>query len=298
MRFGVLILPEKRWAEAARQWREAEELGFDSAWTYDHLSWSSLADGPWFSAMPVLAAAAAGTSRILLGTLVTSPNFRHPVTTAKDAIAIDDISGGRFVLGIGAGSMSAGDAQVLTDGPLPRRARTARFEEFVELTDRLLRRPVTTYAGTHFRANKARMHPGCVQQPRLPLAIAGAGPRAMALAAAFGDAWVTTGPADWAAGFSAAECLDTVIRQVSELHEACRLAGRTPESIEKIFVATDPAGDFLGSSESFIRLTERYAKAGITHLVVHWPRKEGVYAADPGSLHRIAGQAVPKVRGL
>lgn len=298
MRFGVLILPDKCWAEAAPHWREAEDLGFDSAWTYDHLSWSSLADGPWFPAMPVLAAAATGTSRISLGILVTSPNFRHPVTTAKDAIAIDDISGGRFILGIGAGSMSAGDAQVLTGRALPRRERTARFEEFVELTDRLLRQPVTTYSGAHFQANEARMYPGCVQQPRLPLAIAAAGPRGMALAALHGDAWVTTGPADWAAGFTPAACLDAVTRQVTELHEACRHADRAPESIEKIFVATDPAGDFLGSPDDFIRLAESYAKAGITHLVVHWPREEGIYAAAPDSLRRIADQAMPQVHGL
>lgn len=298
MRFGVLILPEKRWRQAARQWREAEELGFDSAWTYDHLSWSSLADGPWFPAVPVLTAAAASTSQITLGTLVTSPNFRHPVTTAKDAIAIDDISSGRFILGIGAGSVSAGDARVLTDRALRRSERTARFEEFVELTDRLLRQPVTTYAGRHFQANEARMYPGCVQQPRLPLAIAAAGPRGMALAAAHGDAWVTAGPADHAAGFTAAQCLDAVASQVRELNEACRHAGRQPESIEKIFVSTDAAGDFLGSPQSFTRLTESYAKAGITHLVVHWPREAGVYAADPDSLRRIADQALPQVRGL
>ena len=100
MRVGVLILPERRWADSGRLWREAESMGLDSAWTFDHLSWRVLQNGPWFSAFPVLTAAACSTSRITVGTLVTSPNFRHPVTLAKDAIALDDISEGRFVLGI------------------------------------------------------------------------------------------------------------------------------------------------------------------------------------------------------
>ncbi|WP_442738377.1 LLM class flavin-dependent oxidoreductase [Streptomyces pseudogriseolus] len=298
MRVGVVILPEKRWAESARQWREVEVLGFDSAWTYDHLSWSSLADGPWFSTFPVLTAAACVTSRISLGTLVTSPNFRHPVTTAKDAIALDDISSGRFVLGIGAGSVSAGDAQVLTDRALPRGERTARFAEFVELTDRLLRQPVTTYEGTHFRAYGARTYPGCLQRPRLPLAVASAGRRGMALAARYGDAWVTTGPANWAAGFTPEECLAAVTEQITALRESCERADRDPESIDRIFVATDPAGDFLGSADSFLHLAESYAKAGITHLIVHRPRAQGVYAAPSDSLERIAEEALPVLRDL
>ncbi|OIJ84985.1 LLM class flavin-dependent oxidoreductase [Streptomyces colonosanans] len=298
MRVGVLVLPEKRWAQAAREWRAVEKLGFDSAWTYDHLSWSSLADGPWFSAFPVLTAAACATSRIFLGTLVTSPNFRHPVTTAKDAIALDDISGGRFVLGVGAGSVTAGDAQVLTSRVVPGGERTARFEEFVELTNLLLRQPVTTYEGKYFRANGARMYPGCLQRPRLPLAVASAGRRGMALTARHGDAWVTTGPANWAAGFTPQECLAAVTDQITALRKACERVDRDPETIDRIFVATDPAGNFLESPDAFLHLSESYAKVGITHLVVHCPRAEGVYAAPSDSLERIAEEALPVARDL
>jgi alkanesulfonate monooxygenase SsuD/methylene tetrahydromethanopterin reductase-like flavin-dependent oxidoreductase (luciferase family) len=77
--FGVVILPDARWAEAGERWRRADELAFDTAWTYDHLSWRSLRDGPWFGMVPTLAAAAFVTSRVRLGPLVASPNFRHPV---------------------------------------------------------------------------------------------------------------------------------------------------------------------------------------------------------------------------
>ena len=73
MRLGVCVLPEYPWVEAEPIWRRVEELGFDSAWTYDHITWSGLPSGPWYGAWPTLtAAAAAATSRIRLGTLVSS----------------------------------------------------------------------------------------------------------------------------------------------------------------------------------------------------------------------------------
>src|SRR4051812_48330169 len=99
MRVGVVILPEDRWAVAGDMWRRVEGLGFDHAWTYDLLAWRDLRDGPWFGAVPTLAAAAAVTDRVRLGTLVASPNFRHPVPFAKEIVGLDDISEGRLTLG-------------------------------------------------------------------------------------------------------------------------------------------------------------------------------------------------------
>jgi len=93
MRFGLTILPEHRWVQAAPMWRRAEELGFDHAWTYDHLVWGGLPDSPWYGTTPTLTAAAMVTSTIRLGTFVTSPNYRHPVTLMRDLLALDDISG-------------------------------------------------------------------------------------------------------------------------------------------------------------------------------------------------------------
>src|SRR5436189_4408819 len=103
MRRGVLILPEFRWSTAEPPWRRADELGFDHAWTYDHLAWRSLRDTTWFGAIPTLTAAAGVTARIRLGPLVASPNFRHPVVFAKELITLDDVAGGRLTLGLGAG---------------------------------------------------------------------------------------------------------------------------------------------------------------------------------------------------
>src|SRR3954453_23312903 len=126
MRFGIVILPDQRWPVSARRWRLAEEYGFDHAWTYDHLGWRDLVDGPWFDAVPTLTAAAAVTSRIRLGTLVASANFRHPVHFAREVPALDDISGGRLTLGLGAGGEGY-DANVLGTPPLPPGRRVDRF---------------------------------------------------------------------------------------------------------------------------------------------------------------------------
>ena len=97
-------------------WRRAQELGFDHAWTYDHLVWGGLPDAPWFGTVPTLTAAAMVTSTIRLGTFVTSPNYRHPVTFMRDLLALDDISGGRLVCGIGAGGDI--DSAILGGAPL------------------------------------------------------------------------------------------------------------------------------------------------------------------------------------
>ena len=95
MRLGVLILPEFGWQTAQSVWRRAEELGVEHAWTYDHLAWRSFRDSAWFASIPTLTAAAIATERLRVGTLVASPNFRHPVPFAKELVTLDDISGGR-----------------------------------------------------------------------------------------------------------------------------------------------------------------------------------------------------------
>src|SRR5258705_2231182 len=136
MRFGITILPEYRWSDAAPRWRRAEELGFDHAWTYDHLTWGGLPDSPWYGTTPTLTAAALVTSTIKLGTFVTSPNFRHPLTLTPEVLSLDDISGGRFLCGIGAGAMP--DSTILGGDPLTPRQSVDRLAEFAELLASLL----------------------------------------------------------------------------------------------------------------------------------------------------------------
>src|SRR6478736_6220717 len=138
MRHGIVILPQEDWPAAARKWRHAEELGFDHAWTYDHLSWRGLAGERWHATVPTLTAAATVTSRIGLGTFVASPNYRHPVPFAKDIATVDQISGGRVLLGVGSGGTGF-DAFVLGQAELTPRERHERFAEFAQALDTLLR---------------------------------------------------------------------------------------------------------------------------------------------------------------
>src|SRR6266508_6349715 len=191
MRFGVLILPDAPWRTARQRWQSAERMGFDHAWTYDHLTWRSLQDSPWFAAMPTLVAAAVATTHLRLGTLVASPTFRHPVTFAKELMTLDDISDGRITAGIGAGG-DGFDATALRTVAWSRRERAERFEEFVAMLDRLLAEPATSYEGRYYLASEARAIPGCRQLPRLPFAIAATGPRALGVAARYGGTWIAS----------------------------------------------------------------------------------------------------------
>lgn len=288
VRVGVVILPELPRREAEAVWRRVEELGFDHAWTYDHLAWRDLRDSTWFGAVPTLTLAAMATERIRIGTLVASPNFRHPVSFARELVTLDDISEGRFTLGIGAGG-TGWDSTMFGRPPWDRRERTERFEEFVELTDRLLRNPTTTtFAGRYYKAVDFPLQPGCVQQPRLPFAIAATGPRGMRLAATYGDTWVTTGdpassgpPLDGPAGAA------VVARQVEQLNQACAAVGRDPASLDRLVLTGLGLDSGLTSGDRFDDTVGRYAAAGITDVVVHWPRPTEPYAGDPASFERI-----------
>jgi alkanesulfonate monooxygenase SsuD/methylene tetrahydromethanopterin reductase-like flavin-dependent oxidoreductase (luciferase family) len=290
MRVGVIVLPEQRWADAVHRWQRLDEWGFDTAWTYDHLAWRSLADGPWFATVPTLTAAALATTRIRLGTFVASPNFRHPVPFAKELMSLDDVSGGRFVLGVGAGGTGF-DARVLGNAELSPGERVSRFAEFVDLLDLLLTSPSTSYDGSWYRAVDARMLPGCVQEPRLPFVVAANGPKAMQVAARHGQGWVTTGvtPAEdgeerwWAGVADAARRMDDALQE----------AGRAPTGVER-YLSIDASGVLgLSSVEQLRDAACRAAEMGFAEIVVHWPRPDGVYAGDERVLERVAADVLP-----
>jgi alkanesulfonate monooxygenase SsuD/methylene tetrahydromethanopterin reductase-like flavin-dependent oxidoreductase (luciferase family) len=287
VRFGVVILADQRWEQAARRWRLAEDYGFAHAWTYDHLGWRDLVDGPWFDAVPTLTAATSVTSRIELGTLVASPNFRHPVSFARQLTALDDISGGRFVLGLGAGAGPPGfDAAVLGNPPLSTRELVDRFAEFTELLDLLLRTDRVTWRGQYYAAVDARNLPGCVQQPRLPFVVAANGKRSIGLAARFGDGWVTTGlRADSLAGW-----WQSVADAAARLDDALGAAGRPAEDVRR-FLSLDASGTFaLTSAEYFADAVGRAAELGFTDVITHWPRPSGWYAGDESVLEAVAAR--------
>ena len=287
VRFGVVILADQRWEQAARRWQLAEDYGFDHAWTYDHLGWRNLVDGPWFDAIPTLTAAAMVTSRIKLGTLVASPNFRHPVSFARQLTALDDITDGRFLLGLGAGAGGASfDAAVLGKPPLTPRERVDQFAEFTELLDLLLREDGVTWRGTYYAAVDARNLPGCVQRPRIPFVVAANGRRSIGIAARFGEGWVTTGtPADGLPGW-----WQSVANAAGRLDEALAAVGREPGEMRR-YLSLDASGTFaLTSAEYFEDAAGRAAELGFTDVITHWPRPSGWYAGDESVLETVAAR--------
>ena len=288
MRFGIVILPQYEWPEAARPWRRAEELGFDHAWTYDHLAWRGLAGERWHATVPTLTAAATVTSRIGLGTFVASPNFRHPVPFAKDIATVDQISGGRVLLGLGSGGTGF-DAYVLGQPELTPRERFARFAEFTEALDVLLRFEAPgsggiTFEGSWYTASAARMVGAPSQHPRMPLHLAANGPKALALAARLGDGWVTTAGNDDDDGAwwnSAAELS-------KRLDEACAAVGRDPSTIDRTLSLDSEARYSLASAAAFEDAVGRASELGFTDVVAHWPREHGLYAGDESVLDEVA----------
>jgi alkanesulfonate monooxygenase SsuD/methylene tetrahydromethanopterin reductase-like flavin-dependent oxidoreductase (luciferase family) len=290
VRIGIVILPDQRWSVAGPRWQRAEEYGFDHAWTYDHLGWRDLVDGPWFDAVPTLTAAAMATSRIRLGTFVASPNFRHPVHFAREVTALDDISAGRLLLGVGAGGVGY-DTDVFGGTALPPRARVDRFAEFLELLDLLLREERVTWAGRHFQAVDARSTPGCVQRPRPPFVVAANGPRALGLAARYAGGWVTTGlPAD-----DLASWWDTVATTSRRFDEALAAIDRPAADVDR-YLSLDSAPVFsLTSADVFADAVGRARELGFTDVVTHWPRESSWYAGDEKVLETVAGM-LPQLR--
>ncbi len=297
MRLSTVILPIHRWVEGQKNWRRAEELGFHAAYTYDHLSWRTFRDGPWFGAIPTLTAAATVTQGMRLGTLVTSPNFRHPVTLAKELISLDDVSGGRVTLGIGAGG-NGFDATALGQEAWTPRERADRFAEFVPLLDRLLTEGAVSQRGAFYTAEEARNIPGCVQRPRLPFAVAATGPRGLRLAARHGQAWVTTGDPKLYETGTPEQSVAALRGQAERLDAACAEIGRDAGELDRILLTgfTPDRGRPLESLDAFVDFAGRHRELGFTELAVHWPIPESDFAADQAVFEKIAAEAPAQLR--
>jgi alkanesulfonate monooxygenase SsuD/methylene tetrahydromethanopterin reductase-like flavin-dependent oxidoreductase (luciferase family) len=283
MKLSTVILPLEGWALSKEKWRCAEELGFHAAYTYDNLSWKRLENRPWFGAVPTLAAASLETLRLKVGTLVTSPNFRNPVPLAKDLLSLDDLSGGRLIVGAGAGGTGS-DASVLGTKAWSARERADRFEEFVDLLDELLREPVTTRNGTFYSATEARMLPGTVQRPRPPIYIAATGARGFDLTARFAQGWVTTGQT----AHDSATCQENVTQQLEHLRAAFERHGREVSDVTTVLL--DGLNDErpLVSLNAFVDWAGRYRELGINELVIHWPEPDSLFDFDMDTFETIA----------
>jgi alkanesulfonate monooxygenase SsuD/methylene tetrahydromethanopterin reductase-like flavin-dependent oxidoreductase (luciferase family) len=212
---------------------------------------------------------AAETTRLRVGTLVTSPNFRHPALLAKDVMTLDEISAGRVDLGVGAGGTGF-DADVLGQPRLSPADRARRFEEFVDALDVLLRKPKASYDGSFFTVVESRTLPGCTQRPRVPFTVAATGPRAARVAARHGDAWVTAGHADESA--SAGDWFAEVLSQLRAVRHACEDVGRDPLSLRRMALVSLGLGWAQESVAAWDDFCGRIEGIGFTDVVVHWPR--------------------------
>jgi alkanesulfonate monooxygenase SsuD/methylene tetrahydromethanopterin reductase-like flavin-dependent oxidoreductase (luciferase family) len=292
VRVGLVILPTDRWREARQQWEWADGAGFSTAWTYDHIRWGGMPDGPWHAAVPVLAAAAAVTERVRLGALVATPNFRHPATLARDALALDDVSEGRLDLGLGPGSEGF-DAAALGQEPWSPAERLTRFEQFLEVLTPIVAGGPSTRTSlrtAHYAANEIPSTPGALQHP-LPLTIAAGGPKGLRLAATYGHQWVTIGPTG-PAPRTAETVLTSVRRQVGLLEDACRAAGREPRHLRRVLLWMP--SETIDSVDQFDEMFAPYAELGFDQVVLHHPAQTGPFGGDTATFEKIAARHAPR----
>jgi probable F420-dependent oxidoreductase len=178
-RFGVNVLTAGTAAEWAGLASRAEELGYSTLCLPDHLT-------DRLAPLPALAAAAAATTRLRVGSLVLNNDLRHPVLLAREAATLDMLSDGRFELGLGAGYMRSEYEQAGL--PFARGGvRVERLAEAVEIVQRLFAGEVVTFTGRHYRVTGHTIHPRPIQRPRPPILIGGNGPRLLTLAARQAD---------------------------------------------------------------------------------------------------------------
>ena len=213
-----------RWPEIRAIARTAEQVGFDSIWLGDHLLYrypSGETRGPW-EAWTTLAGLAEATERVALGPLVAATAFHAPFMLAKQAATVDEISGGRLVLGLGAGWNATEFAAL----GAPFDHRVAQFEEAFTIVRTLLAEGAVDFEGRFFTARDAELRPRPARPGGPPLLIGSTGPRMLAATLPFVDAWNA-----WYA--DTANRPDGVAPLRAAVDDAARAAGRDPADVER-----------------------------------------------------------------
>ena len=256
MKVGIDVSQHQlEWPEIRRRVAWAEEVGFESAWVFDHFT-VLYGDrmGPCLEAWTLLAALGAVTSRIRLGALVTGVTYRHPSLLASEVVTVDHISEGRINLGLGAAWHEAEHRRLGFDFP-PAGERIQRLEETLQIVKGLLTSDDFDFQGRHYRLQRAFYRPRPLQQPYPPIWIGATGEKVMLpLAARHADVWH---------GFGSASDL---ARKSELVDRAAEEAGRDPADIGR---STD-----LSISEPWDQVrrhADRLREAGFTHLVASWP---------------------------
>lgn len=287
VRFGLFLSQAGRsWAQVLERFQLAESLGFDHAWLVDHLTpTDGHPERPIHEAWTLLAALAALTDRIRLGVLVTSNTFRNPSLLAKQAVTVDHVSGGRLILGMGAGWHADEHRRYGFELPPPAE-RVDRLEEAIEMLHALMGAERTTFEGLHYRLDDAPLAPKPLQRPRIPLLIAAHRSRMIRLAARHADQWDTFPEL---AGTATDGVTSTIAERVAVFDAACRDAGRDPAAIRRS-IWTEAEED-VTSVEGFERFARVHRALGFTDFSIV-PSD----TAPPDVLERIAGECIPALR--
>lgn len=276
MKVGIQLPEVERevpWVEMRAIARTAEMSGFASVWVGDHLIFRDPVTGvrgPW-EAWSLLAALGEATERVLIGPLVAATSFHNPAMIAKKAATVDEISGGRLVLGLGAGW---NQAEYEAFG-FPYDHRVSRFEEAFTVIRTLLRVGSIDFSGRFYTHREMELLPRA--RPDLPLMLGSNGPRMLRIAAPHVDMWNS-----WFTHFeNRPEDLAPLLAQVDA---ACSEVGRDPRAIERtavVYVQFDrgkgriagsgvrpTVAPISGSPQQMAESLARFASAGISHLQV------------------------------
>jgi F420-dependent oxidoreductase-like protein len=252
IRFGVQT-PQQHaaWRDLLALWQDIDTLGYDTAWGFDHfLPIFSDPTGSCLEGWTALAALAMATRRVRLGLMVTGNTYRHPAVLAKMATTVDIISGGRLILGIGAGWFElehrAYGIPFHTTG-----GRLRRLDEALQVIKLLWTNERANFNGRYFTLENASFNPKPLQQPHPPILVGASGENvALGIVAQHAQMWNSFGTPE-------------IFRaKISRLEDHCRRVGRDPATIEKS-VLTEGA---LALDDAR-RQIDAYVAAGVTHIV-------------------------------
>jgi probable F420-dependent oxidoreductase len=273
------------WADVRAIAEAVEANGLDSVWLADHFLYRPGGDDErtygTHEAWTLLSAVAAVTERVELGTMVLCASFRDPGLTAKMAAAIDVVSSGRLILGVGAGWH---DPEYEAFG-LPTDHRVGRFAEWLEIVARLLRKENVTFEGTYHQVRDAELVPA--PEREIPILVAARRPKMLELTAKWADSWNT-------AWFGAVD--DRVKERLAELKAATDASDRAADAVARTvgIVVRDPEQAAIdepspaaidGTVEELAAALKDYRELGVDHLVV------AVEPVTPRSVERLAEAA-------
>ena len=285
IRFGVQTGQQNiEWEQLRSFWAKADGWGYDSLWVFDHFYpiFSPDPAGPCFEGWTLLSALSQNTKRARIGALVNGNTYRNPTLTAKMAATLDNVSGGRLNLGLGAGWFEAEHRSLGFDFKTLG-GRLKALDESCQIIKGMFRQEKTTLKGEHYNVVDAICNPKPIQK-HLPLMIGGHGEKVLLkIVAKYADMW-NMGNADAAEMKRLIGVIerhgDTVGRNTDEIEKTLMLAlcykapkqrEETLSSIVGMMAQTTPerARDIMiiGSKQECVDKLERYIKAGVTHFI-------------------------------